>query len=284
MKVHLYNKSGISHSRSLERINARVSRRPAYSTGEKLKILRVIKKMVEEDALTYSEASSALGLDNSMISRWRKKEDVFAAITRPDALIVHAGPTSILDEVTQDLLHFIDTWRSKGLPVNRIALVRKARSLVPELETKSEYAVKQSVSRWMTKHRLAHRMATHKAQRHPSEVEGEALDFLSYIRPILQERNRDPDFIINMDQTPVFHAMDFRMTIDRVGTRTVNLRTSAADSKRVTVAVTVTASGRRVKQMVVFKGEFVYCCTNSFHEDLHYSSRSSRLVSFRLFR
>ena len=70
MKVHLCNKSGISisHSRSLKRINTRVSRRPAYSTGEKLKILRVIKKMVEEDALTYSEASSALGLDNSMIS------------------------------------------------------------------------------------------------------------------------------------------------------------------------------------------------------------------------
>jgi hypothetical protein len=58
-----------------------------------------------------------------------------------------------------------------------------------------------------------------------------------------------------MDQTPVFHAMDFHMTIDRVGTRTVNLRTSASDSKRVPVAVTVTASGRRVKQMVVFKGE-----------------------------
>ena len=74
-------------------------------------------------------------------------------------------------------------------------------------------------------------MATHKAQRHPSEVEGEALEFLDYIRPLLQERNHDPDYIINMDQTPVFHAMDFRMTIDRVGTRTVNLRTSAADSK-----------------------------------------------------
>jgi hypothetical protein len=135
------------------------------------------------------------------------------------------GPTSILKDITQDPLHFIDTWSSKGLPVNRIALMRKARSLIPELETKSKYAVKQSISRWMTKHRLVHRMATHKAQRHPSEVEGEALQFLDYIRPILQERNRDPDYIINMDQTPVFHAMDFCTTIDRVGTRTVNLRT-----------------------------------------------------------
>jgi hypothetical protein len=127
--------------------------------------------------------------------------------------------------------------------------------LIPDLETKSEYAVKASISRFMMKHRLVHRMATHKAQCHPSEVEGKALQFLGYIRPILQEQNRDPDYIINMDQTPVFHAMDFCTTIDRVGARTVNLRTSASDSKRVTVAVTVTALGRCVKQMVVFKGE-----------------------------
>ena len=49
--------------------------------------------------------------------------------------------------------------------------------------------------------------------------------------------------------------MDFCMTIDHVGICTVNLSTSATDLKRVTVAVTMTASGRRVKQMVVFKGE-----------------------------
>ncbi len=182
MKVQIYNKSGFSHTRSLEQINTRGCKRSTFSTGERIKILRVIKKMVKEESLTYSEASSALGLNNAMISRWRKKE--FAAITRPNAFNLHAGPSSILKAVTQDLLHFIDTWRSKGLPVNRIALVRKARSLIPELETKSEYAVKQSISRWMTKHRLVHRMATHKAQQHPSEVEGEALQFLDYIRPI----------------------------------------------------------------------------------------------------
>jgi hypothetical protein len=245
--------------------------------------------MVEEESLTYSEASTALGLDRSMISRWRKNEDLFTAITRPDAFSLHAGPSSILKVITQDLLCFIDTWRSKGLPANRIALVRKARSLIPELETKSEYAVKASISCWMTKHRLVHRMATHKAQCHPSKVQGEALQFLDYICPILQERNRDPDYIINMDQTPVFHAMDFRTTIDRVGARTVNLRTFASDSKRVTVAVTVTASGRRVKQMVVFKGwppsstgsRILASRWSSFHPDAPVSSSRSTLGTTR---
>jgi hypothetical protein len=133
--------------------------------------------------------------------------------------------------------------------------MRKAQSLIPDLGTKSENAVKMSISRFMKKHRLIHRMATHKAQHHPSEVDVEALQFLDYIRPILLEQNHDLDYIINMDQTLVFHAMDCQKTIDRVGTCTVNLHTSASDSKHVMVAVTVTASGRRVRQMVVFKGK-----------------------------
>ena len=60
---------------------------------------------------------------------------------------------------------------------------------------------------------------------------------------------------MNMDQTPVYQSMDEGRTIDMVGARTVNLRTSANDSQRVTVAVTITASGKRLPSMLVFKGK-----------------------------
>jgi hypothetical protein len=63
------------------------------------------------------------------------------------------------------------------------------------------------------------------------------------------------DFIINMDQTPVYHAMNARSTIEHVGVRTVNMRMSTGNSKCVTVAATITASGKIVPTMVVFKGE-----------------------------
>ena len=87
-------------------------------------------------------------------------------------------------------------------------------------------------------------------------VEAEALDFLQYIRPRLNGGHRAPDYIINMDQTPINHAMIGGKTIDHVGVRTVNMRTPAgsAESKRATVAACITASGRQIKAMVVFKG------------------------------
>jgi hypothetical protein len=56
-----------------------------------------------------------------------------------------------------------------------------------------------------------------------------------------------------MDQTPIYHAMDQGVTIDFVGARTVNMRSTAN-----TVTVTVAASGKRVPSMVVIKGEFVF--------------------------
>ena len=61
-----------------------------------------------------------------------------------------------------------------------------------------------------------------------------------------------------MDQTPVYQSMENNVTIDLVGarTRTINMRTAANDGQRVTVAATITASGRQVESMIVFKGKF----------------------------
>ena len=126
----------------------------------------------------------------------------------------------------------------------------------PAILEKSVASAKICISRFLVKHNLTHRVITHKA--HHSETlakELKALKFLEYIHPHMADGSRHPDYIINMDQTPVWHAMDSSRTIDRVGVRNVSMRTSNNDSKRVTVAVSITASGRRVKTMVVFKGE-----------------------------
>ena len=58
-----------------------------------------------------------------------------------------------------------------------------------------------------------------------------------------------------MDQTPVFFSMVPRTTLDHVGARTVNVRTSTNSTMRVTVAVTVTSSGKMLPPLVVFKGK-----------------------------
>jgi len=107
----------------------------------------------------------------------------------------------------------------------------------------------------MARNNLTHRMSMHAAQRPPNEVMQEALGYLEVMIPILNDENRSPEFTLNMDQTPMWYAMTPKGSINTVGTRTINVRTSTGDSKRVTVAVSITASGHQLPSMIVFKGK-----------------------------
>ena len=67
-------------------------------------------------------------------------------------------------------------------------------------------------------------------------------------------RKRDPKFTINMDQTNQFYGSSPKTTINVRSQRTVNMRKGAEESKRCTVAMTVTASGLMLRPFIVYKG------------------------------
>ena len=98
-------------------------------------------------------------------------------------------------------------------------------------------------------------MATHESQKDPRETVAEALDFLECQRPKLMEPTRHQDYLINMDQTPVPFTFNSRKTLEIFGTKTINVRKSTNDTKRATFAMTVTASGKVLKPLLVFKGK-----------------------------
>ena len=257
MKV-VYNKSGFNQARDALRATQRTVKYRSFTTGEKLHLLERFDALVEGEKVPQNVASSAIGVSLSCIFDWRRKKEALSSHTTKDKLSLHKGPASILDELEQELVEYITMWRMKGFPVSRMSIVRKVGQLRPDFGEKSLAARKMSVSRFLTRNQLTHRVATHKAQRCPGEVRDEALAYLEVQVPRVNDSCRHQDFILNMDQTPVYQAMDEGVTIDFVGARTVNLRTSANDSQRVTVAVTIAASGKQLKSMIVFKGEFVY--------------------------
>jgi hypothetical protein len=95
-------------------------------------------------------------------------------------------------------------------------------------------------------------MATHTAQKHFKETERESRDFIGMMRAKLHGRNKDD--IVNMDQTPIFYSFHSRTTLEAVGSRTIQVRASTNDTKRVTVAATVTASGKMLTPFMIFRG------------------------------
>jgi hypothetical protein len=257
MKV-VYNLSGINHARDSLRTAQRTVKYRSYTTGEKLKLLERVDEVISAENVSSNDACSIIGVPVSCVQDWRSKKEALSSAATTNKLRLHKGPASILQEVEQELIDYIHLWRQKGFPVSRLSLIRKVGQLRPEFGEKSLMARRMVVSRFLARNKLTHRVATHKAQRCPGEVRDEALAHLEVQVPRVNDLCRHQDFILNMDQTPVYQAMDEGRTIDFVGVRTVNLRTSANDSQRVTVAVTITASGKQLKSMIVFKGEFSY--------------------------
>jgi hypothetical protein len=111
------------------------------------------------------------------------------------------------------------------------------------------------IRRLLIANRIVIRAKTHESQRLPQEVMDEAKGFVSRIIPSANMPNRDKRFIINMDQTPVFFSMVPRTTLQKQGSRSVNVRASSGSTIRVTVAVTVTAAGGRLPLLIVYKGK-----------------------------
>ena len=267
MKTKLCNPGGAHRARLAERMDGALQRRKVYPASEKLQILSSVDSLMRTENMNQNQASVALQVCSSQVSRWRADtEKLEAALASGrDKLKLNPGPAGLLDEVEEELVRFVDEWRAKGLPVSRLSLVRKACQLSPAFSEKSLPAQKMAISRIMARNNLAHRMSTHAAQRPPEEVAQEALGYLEVIRPIISDSNRSLEFTANMDQTPMWHAMTAKGTIDTVGKRTINVRTSIGDSKRVTVAVTITASGHQLPSMIIFKGKSK-CASNFFCE------------------
>ena len=134
-------------------------------------------------------------------------------------------------------------------------VVVKGSQLLEDFRRKkynTRYAI---IRRFLSSKNMVIRSSTHEAQRAPQEMEDEARDFVERVRPLLSCRNRDKNFILNMDQTPVFFSMTPNTTLTERGSRTVNVRKSSGSTQRLTVAVAVTAAGKFLKPLIVFKGK-----------------------------
>ena len=77
---------------------------------------------------------------------------------------------------------------------------------------------------------------------------------MGVIRPKLQLQCRSKAFILNMDQTPIPFTFNSKSTLEVVGARTVHVRKSTNDTKCATAAITITASGKMLPPLLVFKG------------------------------
>ncbi len=107
----------------------------------------------------------------------------------------------------------------------------------------------------MRAHLFVYPMGMHELQRKPEEVGEEVKDYMHLLRPFVIGNHRDPRFILNMDQTPVYFSMNSKCMLELIGKKTLHIRTPTNNTKRVTAAVTKAGDGMVLPSVVVFEGK-----------------------------
>ena len=84
------------------------------------------------------------------------------------------------------------------------------------------------------------------------ESEANAKYFIALMKLKLEGRNLDN--VLNMDQTPIPFSYHSNKMLKVKGAWAVHSRASTTETKHVTLAVTVTGSGKMLPPLLIFKG------------------------------
>ncbi len=175
----IFNKGGVSQARLQERLLS-TSHRRRYSLSNKLEILTTVASLTERGELSQNQAAAILKVSPSNVSKWQKEQIKMQDSPKGNLMSIGKGRTGCLDDIEGELLLFVSEWRDRGMPVTRFAVTRKACQLILE---KTPHARAKCISRFLAKHELVHRMATHTAQRPPGEVAEEARSWIEFAGP-----------------------------------------------------------------------------------------------------
>jgi hypothetical protein len=232
--------------------------RVRYTTSRKRGLVAASKHM-QAEGMTLRAAAEELRVSAANLSKWASRGmseiDCLDKILRSKKEAALTGPSSQLKAIEDGLLRYIFEKRECGIEVNTFLVVLRASFMSPEFREKSFTACCSCVKRFLHAHSFTYRMGTHTSQQPPAEVEGEASDFMRFVRVIVSGGNRDRRFILNMDQMPVYFSMSSKRTLELIGKKTIHIHTSTNDTKRVTAAVTIAADGTVLPSYLVFKGK-----------------------------
>ena len=228
-------------------------KRRKWTNRQKLKFVQKVEELIEQ-GLSQTQACKQLNIPAQQLRQWKKQVEQLAD-SRPDAMTTCDGMPGFLEQVNDELVSYVFELREMGIPVRNNMIRLKGIELKPEFGNKSRNAQEKVVERWVKKSPFVRRMGTGESQRNPKEIVADAMEFIeNTVRPKIAAPNRHEDYIINMDQTPVYFSMESKKTLEVLGAKTVNIRVGTTDTKRCTYAAAITASGLQLQPYIIFKG------------------------------
>ena len=140
------------------------------------------------------------------------------------------------------------------LPVFILALQKKAKSLTLPHNSCFE-ASRDWARQFKERHNLARGKKTSLRQKLPFQLESKISSFYSECARFLKIGKYPLPLIGNMDEAPVFFHMVPERSLVQKGQKSVTIRTSGSEKKRVTVFLTVAADRFILPPMIIFRSK-----------------------------
>ena len=202
------------------------------------------------DAIKMSEeignqaAAGKCGVAVKRIREWRKQQDGLLEKRQSvhgakRARLDGAGRMPLLEELEDDLLEWVLERRTLGLHVSRTLMMRKALSLKNSNEKYSytsdlEFnASREWLEKFMQRHGLSLRRKTTQAQKDPNHLVDKLVMYVLQVRKLFRLHAYRPSNVTSMDETAVWADMLSETAVDRVGSKTVHLKTTGHEKVRV---------------------------------------------------
>lgn len=220
-------------------------KRKSYTSDFKLTVITFAKEKGNR------AAGREFSVDEKSIREWRKDEDNLASLhPRKRA---RRGRVAKWPNLEANLKQWILTQRQTNRSVSTVAIKLKARLMAAEMHITDFKGGVNWVFKFMKRNGLSVRARTTVGQRLPDEWETKLKDFKEFVKKEVDELRLNPDDIVNMDEVPMSFDIPACRTVEEVGKKTVGVTTTGHERTCFTVVLACTASGKKLKPMVIFK-------------------------------
>ena len=195
-------------------------KRKSYEVGFKLKVV----DYAEEHGNRGAERE--FGVSEKMVRDWRKQKDQLK--TMPKSKKARRYGVTPYTGMENELRKWVLELRSNGLIVTRPAIRARALQIAPKYNFPNFKASAGWCTTFMYRSGLTLRQKTHIAQKLPKDIDEKVQKFFAFVIKEQKRFNFALENIINMDETPMYFDMPGNTTVDKVGSKTVSVKTTGA--------------------------------------------------------
>lgn len=161
-------------------------------------------------------------------------------------LRIKGGGRKVLNEEMElEVYNWIISMRCQHFRVTRTGIQQKALEIMG-----SESGFKGSngwLQNFMKRFDLSLRRRTHVSQRLPKDVEDKTLNFFIFLRQYLLAYQIEEVDIIACDQTPFYFDNVGPSTIEKMGAKSVSLKSTGHEKNNFTVMLSACSNGKKKK-------------------------------------